>query len=103
MTALEFLSGWPWLPQSIERSGRPSRGEVRRWCRAHSVLINGTRPNELDAIPHLDTLGLWQLVFFPDNPKRQCTMVQAFISLSSDPAPEDSGRDDDGESCVGKM
>lgn len=103
MTALEFLTAWPWLPQSIERTGRPSRGELRRWCRAHSVLINGTRPNELDPIPHLDTLGIWQLVFFPENPKRQCTMVQEFIAFSSDPGPEHPSRDHDGEPGMRQM
>ena len=79
MTALAFLSAFPWLPQSIERRGRPSNGELRRWCRAHSVLINGHRVEESQPIPHEDTLGIWQLVFFPDNAHRRCTMVQAVI------------------------
>ncbi len=91
MTALEFLSSWPWLPMSIERRGRPSRAELRRWCRAHSVLLNGSRVNESQDIPHIDTLGIWQLVFFPDNPRRQCTMIHEVIAVSSESPPQHPG------------
>ena len=102
MTALEFLWGWPWLPMSIERHGRPSRSELRRWCRAHSVLINGSRVEESQELPH-PGLGIWQLVFFPDNPKRQCTMVQEVIRLSSDPPPDDASDGNDGEPGMRQM
>jgi len=102
MTALEFLWGWPWLPLSIERHGRPSRSELRRWCRAHSVLLNGARVEESQEVPHPE-LGIWQLVFFPDNPRRQCTMVQEIITCSSQSAPEDAGGRDNGEPGVGQV
>jgi len=102
MTALDFLHAWPWLPMSIERHGRPSRSELRRWCRAHSVLLNGTRVEESQDVPHPE-LGIWQLVFFPDNPRRQCTMVQDVIAISSQTAPEHTGRRNDREPGMGEM
>ena len=80
MRVLDFLGAYPFLPMSIERRGAPSRGELRRWCRAHSVLLNGSRVSESDTVPN-ETLGIWQLVFFPDNPVKQCTMVQEIIRV----------------------
>ena len=46
MTTLSYLTSLPWLPMSIERRGRPSNGELRRWCRAGNVLVNGRRMQE---------------------------------------------------------
>ncbi len=75
MRAIDYLTGLPWIPHSIERRGRPSGAELRRWCRARSVLINGVFVAELQEIPNGCTI--WQLIFFPGNPTRQCHMVQA--------------------------
>lgn len=75
MIALEYLRRLPWSPMSVERHGRPTTAELRRWCRAGSVLINGRLVAESDHIPNACD-GIWQLIFFPGNRRRQCTMVQ---------------------------
>lgn len=78
MTALEYLWSLPHLPWSLEKprgGGRPSKSELRRWCRAGSVLINGVLVTEDQAIPNFCE-GIWQLIFFPGNAKRQCHVVQ---------------------------
>ena len=75
MLAIDYLMGLPLTPMSVERAGRPTKSELRRWCRARSVLLNGVRVGERSAIPGWEC-GIWQLVFFPDNPARCCHMVQ---------------------------
>lgn len=85
---LDWLVAYPWLPLSLERMGpgkpctRPTKGELRRWCRTGSVLMNGARVQEHDEIPNFDQLGIWQLVFHPNSPHR-CTMVQDIVSIET--------------------
>jgi len=75
VTALDYLAGLPYLPASREKTGRPSKAELRRWCRAGSVLINGWTAQEMQAIPNMCD-GVWQLVFFPQSDRSRCHMVQ---------------------------
>lgn len=94
MRALDWLAAYPWLPLSLEKAGpgkrceRPSKGELRRWCRAGSVLINGSKVQEHDEIPNYELIGIWQLVFFPDSRTHCTTMVQETIYIDTVPSGE---------------
>ena len=70
-TALDWLNRFPYLPSRLEgdRLGRPSKAELRRWCRQGWVLVNGVKIGEMDLWPE----RLTGLVFWPGG-KRQTTM-----------------------------
>lgn len=59
------------IPMSTERPcQRPSKGELKRWCRKGAVVVNGGRPNDQDMIQFPVT----SLVFFPRG-KRRTTVL----------------------------
>jgi hypothetical protein len=67
--ALDFLLSLKVLPVSVERTGKPTNSEVRRWLENGAVSINGLHPKPKDLVSY----PVWNLVFFP-NSKRRTTM-----------------------------
>jgi len=72
MTALEFLKTIPHLPMAFlgEKPVKASNSEIRRWLESGGVQINRKRPKPNEEIE----FPVEQLIFFPKNPKRKCTM-----------------------------
>ena len=75
MTAMEFIVFMkPAIPQTQEgeRVGPPSNSEIRRWLDQGAVRINGVNPKSKERIE----LPVKELIFFPKNPKKRCTVFQ---------------------------
>lgn len=70
VTAWGFLRDFPFCPWSVERTGKATNSEKRRWLQNKAVIINGERPGPDDSI----TYPITELVFFPKG-KRKTTMM----------------------------
>jgi len=69
MTAIEFLLDLHdvgWLPASTEKTGYPTRSEVRRWLERGSVRINGVTVRQETEI----SLPIESLVLFEKSPRK---------------------------------
>lgn len=71
MTAFDFVKSFPHLP--CDWNGnlpiKPSNSCIRRWLDSGAILINGVKPKSKDLIE----FPVWQMIFFPKNPKKRCT------------------------------
>jgi hypothetical protein len=76
---LQYLNGLrPALPLSREKpitkekpASPPSNGELRRWIRDGSVVINGERWQPEEEMPPM----VWSLIFFPKSAKSRTTLI----------------------------
>ena len=75
MTAFEYLKSLPRPYGDISGKGEASNGQLKRWLKNGSVLINGKYPKPEDEVSFV-----WQFVFFPDSNRRTTIFEEIHIA-----------------------